>query len=141
MNRYGRQAQQHWRRWRPRELGQIPDPEAFFTRLGREVETQVDTLAAELAGEDPPGEDYLGKVGRLSMARFTAEGQVLRELVLLPPEPGHPDAEPDPADREQGGRPGTTGWLPTSMTAGDPGYHDLDDDPLLRRASGSPPTR
>jgi hypothetical protein len=91
MNRYGRQAQQHWASWRPYELSQIPDQEMFFSGLGLEVEVKIDHLAATLAGDDPSGESYLAKVGRLRMARFTAEEQVLREMVLLPPEPGHPE--------------------------------------------------
>ena len=36
-----------------------------------------------LAGDDPAGEGYLEKVGRLRMARLQAEEQVIRET--LPP--------------------------------------------------------
>ena len=99
MNRYGRLAQQHWAKWRPNQLSQIPDPETFFTDLGEEVERQIEALEIALAGDDPGGEDYLEKVGRLRTARMTAESQVLREMVLLEPEPGHPEAE-DPQDRD-----------------------------------------
>ena len=84
MNRYGRQAHEHWAKWRPNQLSQIPDPDSFFTELGEAVETQIEALQIALAGDDPGGEDYLTKVGRLRMARFDAEGQVLREMVLLP---------------------------------------------------------
>jgi hypothetical protein len=131
VNRYGRLAQQHWAKWRPTELSQIPDPEAFFSRLGLEVETQVEQVATDLAGDDPAGEGYLEKLGRLRMARFTAESQVLRELVLLPPEPGHPEAEEYP-------QPAEAPWLPVVMTTDHPNYHDLDDDPLLRKAHRDP---
>lgn len=129
MNRYGRQAQAHWAKWRPNELSQFSDPETFFSNLGLQVETEVDQLAAALAGDDPGGEDYLAKLGRLRMARFTAEAQVLRELVLLPPEPGHPEGEDDPIPSSTR----TTPWLPMEMTPDHPNYHDLDDDPFLRR--------
>lgn len=131
MNRYGRQAQTHWAKWRPNELSQIPDQETFFSNLGLQVETEVDQLAAALAGDDPGGEDYLTKLGRLRMARFNAEAQVLRELVFLPPEPGHPDGEDDPTPSATW----TTPWLPMEMTPDHPNYHDLDDDPFLRRIS------
>jgi hypothetical protein len=131
VNRYGRLAQQHWAKWRPRELSQIPDPEAYFSRLGLEVETQVEQVATDLAGDDPAGEGYLDKLGRLRMARFTAESQVLRELVLLPPEPGHPEAEENPQTPE-------APWLPMVMTPDHPNYHDLDDDPLLSKAQRDP---
>ena len=141
MNRYGRQAQEHWVKWRPHQLSQIPDPEAFFSSLGLQVETQVDLLARDLAGDDPGGEGYLQRVGRLRMARLDAEAQVLRELVLLPPEPGHPeyDQAEDPSNElsSDAGRPRTfpaqTDWLPVVMTADDPRYHALDNDPLLRQ--------
>ncbi len=75
---YGEMARKHWAKWRPNQLSQIPDPETFFFSLGQEVESQIEVLAAALAGDDPGGEDYLEKVGRLRMARFTAEGQILR---------------------------------------------------------------
>ena len=143
MNRYGRQAQQHWAIWRPNQLSQIEDPQAYFTELGETVETQIETVASALAGDDPGGETYLEKLGRLRMARFDAEAQVLRELVLLPPEPGHPDADPEdwenPQDagriRDEDGNlmePGVIGvtpWMPMTMTPDHPNYHDLDDTP------------
>ena len=135
MNRYGRLAQQHWAKWRPNQLSQIPDPETFFTDLGEEVETQIEALEIALAGEDPGGEDYLEKVGRLRNARMTAESQVLREMVLLEPEPGHPDAE-DPQDRDlPPGVIGQTDWMPMVLRPGDPGYHDRDDSPFLHRVT------
>jgi hypothetical protein len=136
MNRYGRLAQEHWAKWRPSELSQIPDPEAFFSTLGQEVATQVDQLAADLAGDDPGGEDYLQKLGRLRMARFNAEAQVLREMVLLPPEPGHPEAE-EPEEDLPRGVVGVTEWMPMVMTPDHPNYHDLDDDPFLHRVTPS----
>jgi hypothetical protein len=136
MNRYGRLAQAHWATWRPNELSQIPDPEGFFTRLGVDVERQVEELAAALAGDDPGGEDYLQKLGRLRMSRLTAESQVLREQVLLPPEPGHPEAEDEAEDTSIW--PATTDWLPTELTPDHPAYHELDDDPGLRKVSAPP---
>lgn len=135
MNRYGRLAQQHWAKWRPNQLSQIPDPETFFTDLGEEVERQIEALEIALAGDDPGGEDYLEKVGRLRTARMTAESQVLQEMVLLEPEPGHPEAE-DPQDRDlPPGVIGQTDWIPMVLRPGDPGYHDLDDSPFLHRVT------
>lgn len=135
MNRYGRLAQQHWAKWRPDQLSQIPDPETFFTELGEEAETQIQALEISLAGDDPGGEDYLQKVGRLRNARMTAESQVLREMVLLEPEPGHPEAE-DPQETDlPPGVIGQTDWMPMVLRPGDPGYHDLDDSPFLHRVT------
>lgn len=84
MNRYGRQAMQHWTQIDPERVAAIANPEAFFTQLGKEVMQQIDLRARALEGHDLPGESYLEKVGRLNMARFTAEGEVLREMVLIP---------------------------------------------------------
>src|SRR5687767_6027046 len=104
MNHYGSQAMQHWRRWLPARYAAIPNPTEFFEDLGRQVQTQIAELSTQLAGQDPPGEGYLDKVGRLNMARTRAEEIVLRELVLLPPEPtpdtddseDPPQTDPDP---------------------------------------------
>ena len=140
MNRYGRLARQHWAKWRPNQLSQIPDPETFFTDLGAEVETQIEALEIALAGEDRGGEDYLEKVGRLRNARMTAESQVLREMVLLEPEPGHTEAEDTDAEDSQErdlapGVIGQTDWMPMVLRPGDPGYHDLDDSAFLHRVT------
>ena len=93
MNRYGLMAQQHWARWLPSRYATIADPEAFFTDLGRQVAERIDVLALRLAGDDQPGEGYLGKAGRLGQARHQAEEIILAELVLLDPEPGTENQE------------------------------------------------
>jgi hypothetical protein len=98
MNHYGTTAQRHWARWLPAQYALIPDPDSFFSTLGEEVARQIADLTLDLAGNDPPGEDYLVKVGRLNAARNQAEEIVLRERVLLPPEPG---ADPDGQEEEE----------------------------------------
>jgi hypothetical protein len=87
MNRYGVMAQRHWERWLPGRVGQMDDASSFFSMLGEEVAAEIETVSVGLAGDDPPGEGYLAKLGRLQMARLQAEEQVLAERVLLPPEP------------------------------------------------------
>lgn len=87
MNQYGTMARDHWAQWLPGRNAQITDPEAFFTTLGEEVAQEIGDLMMDLAGDDPPGEGYLAKVGRLNMARLQAEDMVLAERVLLEPEP------------------------------------------------------
>jgi len=93
MNRYGRQAMRHWTQFDPERVAAIADPEAFFTALGEEVMQEIEIRSRALEGQDRPGETYLEKVGRLNMARFTAEGEVLREMVLIP-SPDQDDQEP-----------------------------------------------
>ena len=60
--------------------------------FGDQAEARIDSLAQDLAGDDQPGEGYLGKAGRLGEARHRAEQIVLAEDILLAPEPG---ADPD----------------------------------------------
>jgi len=86
MNQYATTARRHWERWLPQRFQSIPNPTEFFADLGEQVASQIEDLEVKLAGEDPPGENYLAKVGRLSNARQRAEEMVLREQVLLAPE-------------------------------------------------------
>lgn len=81
MDLYGHYAMTHWARWLPLHYAAIPDPVAFFTYLGDQVSLEVDALADEIAGDDPPGEGYLAKVQRLTLARRTAEEFILPVLV------------------------------------------------------------
>ena len=83
LNKYGARAQDHWARTDPARYAAIPNPLEFFRDLGEQVSQEVDDLARTFAGPDPPGEDYLAKVGRLNMARLRAEEKVLSELVLI----------------------------------------------------------
>lgn len=130
---YAAQAQAHWSRWRPGELQAITDPAAFFTDLGQQAAQQIEQLADSLAGQDPPGEDYLAKLGRLRMAQFTAQTQVLRELLLPEPEPERVSSGPD-----QDGTAIERDWLPTVLHPQHPRYHELDDDPGLARRHRRP---
>jgi hypothetical protein len=84
MNQYAAQARRHWQNHLPEQYRQIQDPETYFSELGEAIARQVQDTARAIAGPDPEQETYLAKVGRLNMARLTAEDQVLRETL---PEP------------------------------------------------------
>jgi len=88
VNQYAQMARRHWARWLPGRYAAIENPQTFFTGLGDEAEQKITALAWELARDDPPGEGYLAKAGRLGEARHRAEQIVLTEMILLPPEPG-----------------------------------------------------
>ena len=126
MNHYGTMAQRHWARWLPQRYATIQDPGSFFSTLGEEVAQQIGDLGLDLAGDDPPGEGYLEKVGRLNMARLQAEEIVLKERILLEPEPG---ADPDSSDPDGAGdippsQPGSAadrGPQPSAVGAGERG--------------------
>jgi hypothetical protein len=104
VNRYGKMARDHWARWLPIQYAAIEDPDSFFSDLGSQAEARIDSLAQDLAGDDQPGEGYLGKAGRLGEARHRAEQIVLTEDILLPPEPGA-DPDEEKSDRPDPGPP------------------------------------
>jgi hypothetical protein len=83
MNRYGVRALEHWEKWLPERFREISHPQTYFSTLGEEIEQKIDELSQHLAGDDPPGEDYIEKLGRLNMARRDAEEQVMREMGLI----------------------------------------------------------
>jgi hypothetical protein len=86
-NRYGVLAERHWRRWLPRRVGQLDDPDDFFSALGEEAASRIADLTAHLSGgAEPPGETALERMFRLSAAEEAAEEIVVSEMVLLPPE-------------------------------------------------------
>jgi hypothetical protein len=118
MNQYAAMAQRHWQQYLPQRTASLQDPIQFFTNLGIEVEQEIQELAEALTGDDPPGETYLDKVGRLRMARLQAEEQILAERVLLPAEPGIEDDQEAEAVRE-----------PTSATGASQGLLPLVEDP------------
>ena len=93
---YGDLARDHWTRWLPAQYAAIEDPEAFFGDLGSRASDRIAELADRFAGEAPPGEGYLDRVGRLGQARRQAEEIVLTEMILLDLEPGA-DEDEDPA--------------------------------------------
>jgi len=95
MNHYGDMARRHWARWLPHQYAAIEDPDSFFSDLGSRASARIDELAYQLAGDDPPGEGYLAKVGRLGQARRQAQEIVLPEMILLEPEPGADEDEPE----------------------------------------------
>ncbi len=87
MNEYATVARRHWQQWLPARYAQISDPDSFFSSLGQEAAERIADLMLDLAGDDPPGEGYLAKLGRLNAARGQAREIVLREI-LPEPEPG-----------------------------------------------------
>lgn len=90
MNKYGKTASDHWKAVDPQRYEALEGPKEFFSTLGDQVEQRVIDLQTHLAGPDQPDEGYLGKVGRLNMAKLQAEEIAMEELVWLE-EAGEPD--------------------------------------------------
>lgn len=144
---YAQLAREHWARHRPHQLTLIPDEQAFFADLGQQIQERVDLLSQGLQGPDAPGEGYLGKVGRLRMARFEAEAQALREMLpeaeldeqhpndLTPTAPAStPAPMVDPLTFWPASTPAPIeGWMPVEMGPEHPRYRELDEDPGLHR--------
>lgn len=84
MNSYGRQAMGHWQQVDPDRFAASPDKTRFFTDLGEQAQEEIETRATALAGPDRLHESPEVRARRLNMARFTAETEVLREMVLIP---------------------------------------------------------
>ncbi|MGJ9401919.1 TnpV protein [Arthrobacter sp. KK5.5] len=98
MNKYGKFAQDTWKMLAPTQYALIPDPEAWFQKLGEEAEDSVGELSVQIAGPDPQGETYLEKVGRLNAAKMQAEEIVRAEM--LTPETVE-EAEKDEPDEDE----------------------------------------
>ena len=65
----------------------IEDKAAFFMMLEDEAEVEIEALADALQGPDLPDEPFLDRVARFQGARRNAESQVMREIILVDPEP------------------------------------------------------
>jgi hypothetical protein len=100
MNEYGQMALDHWQRWLPQRFSQIEDPNSFFSTLGDQVATRIADMTLDLAGEDPPGETYMDKLGRLNNAAQRAREMVLPQMVLLDPETDEDDPQPQQTDAD-----------------------------------------
>jgi hypothetical protein len=103
VNRWGTMARDHWAEHRPTAYAEITDPDEHFARLGEHISDEITHLQMALAGDDQPGEGFLGKVRRLQTARTMATEQILREL--LPPteadDAGRDDLSRDDLSRDE----------------------------------------
>ena len=88
MNRYGRQAQEHYEEFLPDELARIPEDQrdSFFSNLGEEIATLVEAYEQDLRGPDRADEPQMERIGRFNMARMQAEELVRAELLPAPPD-------------------------------------------------------
>ncbi|MGW0569896.1 hypothetical protein [Streptomyces tauricus] len=94
MNRYGGVALTRWREKLPGRYGMLPDPLAYFTRLGEKAERQAGELtdAMVLTGTPVGGETSAQHSRRLIAVKDEAEQVLLRELIRPPAAPSPDDA-------------------------------------------------
>jgi hypothetical protein len=84
MNRYGKLARIQWELHAQTRLAALPDPDAFFARLGELVEAQVSRLAEMLSRTPSSEQTYWQRVAAMMAARRTAEEVVMTQLVWIP---------------------------------------------------------
>lgn len=97
MNPYGERAQAYWETYRPTALAAIPENEreAFFTRIGEAVETEIGETFQDLVPDPEPGEelDAQERYGLIQMAKLRAREMAMHELVYVEKEPGTEDKD------------------------------------------------
>ena len=113
-NTYGRQAQEHMRRYLPERFATIPDPQNYFRELGEVVAEQILAVEQTLQPPASPGEAWIDTVGKAKMARMMATEQVMAEMVWLTPE----DQPGEPMMGSNGGWIGSDPGLADLVTAG-----------------------
>jgi hypothetical protein len=93
VSEYATTARRHWETYRPRELSQMEDPEAFFQDLAQSVHQRIAELTEEKMGEAMRETDHQRRAGKLKAAQQMAREQALGEIVFLEPEEESRDAD------------------------------------------------
>jgi hypothetical protein len=103
MNPLGQLAQQWYQQYLPQAYQGIADKATFFGTLGEQAAQEIEQVATALAGDDPPGETFQNKIGRLQAAQQAATELVMRQTLLAQLPPDWPDSDfpteatPDPS--------------------------------------------
>jgi hypothetical protein len=101
MNRYGRMALEHNRRFHPQEFEQIPDPEAFFAGAGKQIEADVARVRDQILGARQSNENIEHYRQRSYQALRTAEELVLADHYLLRSPADSEDRDPQATSSSQ----------------------------------------
>ena len=85
---YSARAESHWRDFLPADYQQIPpqDRQAFFGRLGAEIQERITRRAQDLIDQSEPDEPigYQERLALMSTLRYEAEQQILGEMLPAP---------------------------------------------------------
>jgi hypothetical protein len=128
-----------WPWFGPPWYAQIKDPDACLDAIRRQFARRAGELTDDLAGDDPPGEGYLAKAGRLIAARCQAEEVIRQEYGPLTSD------DTDDGDEEDKAGPGRAtagrrGPPPSVMTGGErrpAGTHPRPRDRLTPALAGT----
>lgn len=104
MNQYATMALRHWKKWLPNRYAALEDPTTFFTQLGERAAATIADETTQAATRLPQQPDYLAAVGEWNALRNGIEERVLREMILIDPEPQmlEDDLEDDPLETPSG---------------------------------------
>ena len=89
MNAHGQHAMETMRNHDPETFGQIPNPEEYFSTLGRQIQDEIEIVLDGLIIRNTVGKSTLEILGDQNMAKFKAREIVYQEMIYgsLPPEP------------------------------------------------------
>ena len=87
MNRYGRQAHDHYRHHRPADLAEMNDPVRHFTEIGDQAQTAITKLRDQILGHPAQTENLEDFRQRSYQALRQAEEIVMAEILT----PSGPD--------------------------------------------------
>jgi hypothetical protein len=102
MNRYGAMAKSHWQEWMPSRYRRLENPDRFFEQLGEQAQTELEALVTATLATEPADLPERERDGWRAMARLNAEDQIIRELILIPPDAASPVEDAHPTVSESG---------------------------------------
>ncbi|MDO5752463.1 hypothetical protein [Arthrobacter sp.] len=104
MNTHGQHAMETMKNHDPETFSQIPNPEDYFSTLGKQIQEQIEELMPQLLPPRTSDQDTLEVLGGINMARFRAREMVYQEMIYssIPPEPEimEDNPQPDPDEYE-----------------------------------------
>ena len=86
MSKFEQMIRHHWQTYLPHAWSQLRDPEQMVKESAVDLESEIQTLAASIAGLDVAGETSMQKIARLMSARRDAESDLIREFLPSPEE-------------------------------------------------------
>jgi hypothetical protein len=111
---------------RPPWYEQVDDLDTYLATYWCALHLSAAELAELLAGDDPPGEGYLAKAGRLTAARQQAQ-----EII------SHKYGPPAPEDEDDDDEPTPDGERPVVVDRDHPSWPEVDAE--QRERIGEPP--
>jgi len=107
-----------WPSFGPPWYAQIKDPDACLDAIRRQFARRAGELTDDLAGDDPPGEGYLARAGRLTATRCQAEEVIRQEYSPL--------TSDDTDDGDEEDKPARAGQRPVVADRNHPSWPEVN---------------